>query len=147
MSVFPMYLENICTSFEAAFGYSKDSDSDQKYVYLINWVEHVFKDILFYTIEERFDVKVQLLKLFCDNFDYLSVHHDFITLINFIIEVNIRWLVITPHSLQTVAEPFSHIGCCTSCHYENESIMLIRRYAADERLERAGPLFYSRRRE
>ena len=139
-----MYLNNIRQSIEAAFRYS--IQSDQPCSLLINWLENVLKDILIYSVAERYTIKYWLLKQFCVNFNRWRSVPEFLALINFITETNIRWISgIVLHGLRTVEWPDVHATICGNCFYEDIAVRLIEEYALAENLERRWGLFYYRR--
>ena len=139
-----MYLENIREGFQAAYHYALLSDRQCHYI--MNYSEHVLKDILFYTRIERFEVKICMLRLFYENFEILSTAPGFVSLINYVLEVNLRWLTINHHSVQDVNDPVNHAQVCAGCNYESEIIQKIKQYALHANLERRG-FFYTRRAE
>ena len=139
-----MYLENIREGFLAAYHYALLSDRQCHYI--MNYSEHVLKDILFYTRIERSEVKIWMLRLFYENFEILSTAPGFVSLINYVLEVNLRWITINHHSVQDMNYPDIHAQLCGGCNYEFEIIQKIRQYALHANLERRG-FFYTRRAE
>ena len=101
---------------------------------------------VFTTVIERFEVKISMLRLFYENFEILSTAPGFVSLINYVLEVNLRWLTINHHSVQDVNDPVNHAQVCAGCNYEYEIIQKIKQYALHANLERRG-FFYTRRAE
>ena len=127
----------------AAFNYSYHSETPC--TNLINWLENmVFKDIVFVlSVEEIKIVREVVLKVFYNRFETWSIKDGFLNLINYIIEINLRWAVLLEHECincwkKTLDKEFT---LCEACFYQRYSMFKIENFTRENGFVK-GALFY-----